>query len=292
MKTLTRITGIVLGRRSPGWLTTEQFALLGALTIGLLLAGCSGSKPTTLGTGDQGEGPQILTSDLVQRQEVKVDRLMVNWAIVGDSPIRSVLIDGEPEEIVPADTLTISREVVLRKSQTLLSIAATDARGEKRVRTYMLVNPALPERDPDEIAIPATKLPVGKAAQDKAAREVKREESVYRAKFSESDYSHWEFEGPLEQSFKDLITAGKYPLWIEGRSLGVSFRPQYRYVAKPLPKDFAAYKVRFGLTAGAYNKLMDEFAAEGYEQLFREVLMASNDQWRVQTVWRLKAAKQ
>ena len=282
-------------RGSP--LQRQFLAVLGgmlAAAMAISIAGCSGRSarsPGEGGAGDEGTGPQILTSDLLARQEVNTERITVNWAVIGNAPIRSILINGEPEDFKPSDTVTVSREVLLRKAQTLLTVVAIDTRNEKRERDYVIVNPALPERDPDETSLTADKLPRGRRDQARASREIKEREATYKSKFAESEYSPWMFEGPLDLAYKDAVAAGRYPVWIEGRSLGVSFHHQFRMVFKSQPRDIEDHKAYWNLTVDQYNALMDQLTATGYEQLARDVLMSSNDQWRVQTVWRLKAKK-
>lgn len=99
------------------------------------------------------------------------------------------------------------------------------------------------------------------------------------------------FEGPLFQAYRDAVAVGRYPVWIEGRSLGIVFSPQYRLVLKVQPREIQDHKAFWNLTAAEYNGLVDRLTAGGYAQLFRDVLVSTNDQWRVQTVWRLRAAK-
>lgn len=240
-----------------------------------------------------GAAPQILTADLLQRQEVRADKILANWAIVGSSLIQSITINGEAQTFAPGDTVSISKEFILKIAQTTITVVATDSKGAKRELSYLIVNPGLPIKEPEIFAAP-TKIAETKVEQAKQEAALTQEEEASRARYTEGDYTAWYFEGPLNQVYNREVRRNQYPVWMESRypTQGASASgAQFRVVFRPLPNDVLTHRAYWGLTPQQYNSLLDDLSARGYQQVFREVLKSASAQWRIQTVWVLKAKR-
>jgi hypothetical protein len=259
-----------------------------ALTAALLFSTFGGNRLLAQPAADQsGAGPQILTADLLLRQEVRADKIIANWAIVGNDTIKSVTINGEPQTFAPGDTVSISKEFILKIAQTIITIAAVDTKGEKRELSYLIVNPGLSVKEPEFVAAPS-KIAETKEEQKKQEAEIEKQEEIAKAKYSESDFTGWYYPGALNQVYNREIRRGMYPVWMESRNSGGS---QYRIVFKPLPTDVLTHRAYWGLTPQQYNNLVDDLSLRGYQQVFREVMTSGSTQWQIQTVWVLKAGK-
>jgi len=251
-------------------------------------ASTAAASPAAAPADQSGSGPQILTADLLLRQEVRADKIVANWAIVGSNPIQSITINGEAQTFAPGDTVAVTKELILKIAQTLVTVVATDVKGEKRELSYLIVNPGLPIKAPEVVAMAPTKIAETKEEQKKQEVEIKQQEEEMKAKFTEGEYTTWFFSGPLNQVYNREVRAGRYPVWIEGR---LSPGAQFRVVFKPLPNDVLTHRAYWGLSPRAYNDLIDDLTARGYQQVFREVLQSVAFQWQIQTVWVLKTQR-
>lgn len=278
-------------RRAPLWSTKSPFGVGWVLTIA---AGwcVATSRPAVAAAADEqlGAGPQILTADLLRRQEVRADTFVVNWAIVGASPIQSVTVNGEPETFTPGDTIAVRKEITLKLAQTVVTVVAVDAQGAKRELSYLIVNPELPLREPEVVVAPPTKIPETKEEQKKREPDFQKAEAAMKAQFKEVEFTPWNYDGPYNNLYNREVRRGMYPVWIEARFAGQ--RLQYRMVLRPIPKDVLTHRKYENQAPADYNDLLDDMAARGYQQLFREVLIADSEQWRIQSVWVLKGKRQ
>ena len=238
-----------------------------------------------------GPGPQILTADLLQRQEIRADKLIAHWAIIGDNPIQSITINGEKQDFPPGDTVTLSKEFDFKISQTVITIAVTDSKGDQRQISYLVVNPGLPIKAAEIVAMAPTKIAEAKAERQRQEPEILKQEDLVRAQFTPSDYTDWSSDVPLNQLYNRQTRIGLYPVWMEARRAASSAQTEYRAVFRSMPTDGLTHRAYWGLTPRQYNALVDELTQRGYRQVFREVLMADQGPWRVQTVWILKASK-
>lgn len=84
------------------------------------------------------EAPEILTTDLVRRQKVDIGRLDASFVIYDDDEITEVKINGVPKSFVPANTLTIDETLIFKWGKNIVTIEATDERGNKRVKKYIV----------------------------------------------------------------------------------------------------------------------------------------------------------
>jgi hypothetical protein len=251
----------------------------------------AGSAAEDAAGAEEGSGPQILTADLVQRQEVHAGKLTVRWSIIGSNPILSVTVNGEPQRFTPADTLQIAKELTLTVAQTLVTVEATDAQGEKRTRAYLIVNPDLPIEEPERgFAVPAL-LPVTEEERKAQEADLAAQDERDKAKFKEAEFTPWVEAEPFGRQTEREVRAGRYPVWIEARqSAGAA--PQFRAVFRPLPAGVLTHRAHWGLTPRAYNRLVYAMISWGYRQQFREVYRAPGGEWIVQTVWVLRAGGQ
>ena len=90
-------------------------------------------------TEESGDGPQILTTDLIQKQKVSEDRLQASFVIVSDLKVVKVTVNGKPVKINPGDTLVVQQEFGFEQPETIISITATDAEGRSRTKNYMVL---------------------------------------------------------------------------------------------------------------------------------------------------------
>lgn len=86
----------------------------------------------------QDEAPQVLTSDLALRQEISTSSLTVNFVIVDDDEITKVTIDGEEQEIIPGDTVLITKEFNFTIGRHIIRVTVEDEKGNKRERSYLV----------------------------------------------------------------------------------------------------------------------------------------------------------
>lgn len=234
----------------------------------------------------EGPGPQILTADLLARQELRADKIIAHWTIVGTSAIKSITINGKPQPFQPGDTVALTREFILKISQTVITVTATDAKGDMREASYLLVNPGLPLKDAESVAMPAVKLPEIRADLQKQEAQIKAQEAEVQGLFAKNDYSAWSADPTLDQFHNRQIRLGLYPIWMEARAGGGSLGAmEVRAVYRPLPTDAVTTRSYWGLTPHQYNTIVDDLTRRGFQQVFREVLTSDSETWRVQTVW-------
>jgi hypothetical protein len=108
-----------------------------ALAVGAVLLAASAWAQSK--ADEEAEGaPQILTSDLAQEQEVREERMTVNFVIVGSAPITRVLINGEPQALVEGDTALVSKELRFESAVNTVRVSATDSAGRTREKVFVV----------------------------------------------------------------------------------------------------------------------------------------------------------
>jgi hypothetical protein len=277
-----------------------RYIALGLVTALFLAFGAlrpAAAQPV-LGTGDppvptnpevEGPGPQILTADLLARQEMRADKIVAHWTIVGQSSIKSITVNGKQQPFEPGDTVALTREFNLKISQTVITLAATDSKGDTREASYLIVNPGLPLKETETVAMVPEKLPEVRADLQKIEPEIQAKEAEVQKLFAKNDFSDWNTDPNLNQFHNRQVRLGLYPIWMEARPGNSAGTPmEVRAVYRPLPTDAVTTRAYWGLTPHQYNFLIEDLSKRGFQQVFREVLPSDDASWRVQTVWILK----
>jgi hypothetical protein len=84
------------------------------------------------------DAPEILTTDLVRRQKVDASMLDVSFVIYDDDDIVEVSINGEKQNLVRANTLTINKTLNFVRGKNVITIIAKDDKGNQRVKNYLV----------------------------------------------------------------------------------------------------------------------------------------------------------
>ncbi len=93
--------------------------------------------------GDEENAPQVLSSDLIQVQEVKGDKLVVHFVVIGKSALKTITINGEAQNFEPSDTVAITKEFSITQPQTLITVTAVDVNGLSREKQYLVTQPGV-----------------------------------------------------------------------------------------------------------------------------------------------------
>ena len=252
-------------------------------------AGATPRSNPDLAAPAEGTAPQVLTSDLVQTQEVRESHVAVTWAIVAQSPLQQVTINGEAQPFEPGDTAVIARDFPLRVAQTLITVVAMDRDGRRTERSYLIVNPSLPFKLALAAPVPApAKLAETEAEQKRSQAQV---EAAPTPRFQESEYSPWLPEGSnMNRYYNRQMRRGRYPVWIEARPSKTAPGLEFRCVFKDEPDDVLTHRAYWGLSASQYNTILEALTKQGYTQVFRQVY-AGGARWVVQTTWVLREAR-
>ena len=113
--------------------------LLGALLVVGLYA------PAVAQDGPQAQPPQILTTDLVQRQVVQSPKKTVQFVLVSESKITRVMINGKAQAIHPADTVVLTKQFQFNPGNNFVEVVAFDNKGNSRQKNF-LVTLVVPQR--------------------------------------------------------------------------------------------------------------------------------------------------
>jgi len=82
--------------------------------------------------------PNILTTDLVRRQQVDSSQLEVSFVIYDDDTISEVIINGEAQSFEPATTLNIEKVFNFIGGKNIITVKAVDENGNERTRNYLV----------------------------------------------------------------------------------------------------------------------------------------------------------
>lgn len=132
--------------RFPGFLAQalgrcETFAWRGGLKGAAVLAAALALSGWIFGIplrAAEQEAPEILSSDLGATQTVQTGTLTATFVIVGNAPVKSVKINGEPQVFTPADTVQIAKTFQLTEQVTVISVAVEDDKGNSRQRDFIV----------------------------------------------------------------------------------------------------------------------------------------------------------
>ncbi len=109
-----------------------------SILIGLALLGGIFCTPVLAQEKENKEAPEILTTDLTRRQKVDASQLDVSFVIFDDDAIAEVIIDGEKQKFIKANTLTIDKKLIFKKGLNTVVVTATDEKGNKRTNKYQV----------------------------------------------------------------------------------------------------------------------------------------------------------
>ena len=96
------------------------------------------SSPVFAQKEENKEAPQILTTDLTRRQEVNSSQLDVSFVIYDDDAISEVTINGEKQDFIPANTLSIDKRLRFKRGTNTIVVTAVDEKGNKRTNRYLV----------------------------------------------------------------------------------------------------------------------------------------------------------
>jgi hypothetical protein len=92
----------------------------------------------------EADAPEVLSSDLGPTQASKTDKITATFVIVGQSPVKSIKINGEAQEFTPADTVQITKTFELKTQRTVITVAVEDDKGNTRERNFVVDYGAAP----------------------------------------------------------------------------------------------------------------------------------------------------
>lgn len=95
---------------------------------------------------DSGQGPQILTSDLARRQTIEKETFSASFLFVDEQPIADIRINGEPQKFTQDTSVILVKQFDNRKEQQVIEVAATNAAGKTRQKSFLVVNPTAVRR--------------------------------------------------------------------------------------------------------------------------------------------------
>ncbi|MDH4224587.1 MAG: hypothetical protein OEW12_02955 [Deltaproteobacteria bacterium] len=87
---------------------------------------------------EDGGAPQILTSDLSQRQSVDSEEMEVNFVFAGNSKITRITINGQDQKFVKSDTVAITTTIATPKGNTLVDVEVVDEQSRFRKKSYFI----------------------------------------------------------------------------------------------------------------------------------------------------------
>ncbi|MBI3992537.1 MAG: hypothetical protein HY342_04635 [Candidatus Lambdaproteobacteria bacterium] len=90
-------------------------------------------------TDDATRPPEILTSDLVAKQVATRKERTVFFVFVDSDKVTQVLINGEPQQIAPGDTVSLSKKFVWQKGRQLVEVEAVDEKGNRQKKSYLVL---------------------------------------------------------------------------------------------------------------------------------------------------------
>lgn len=130
-------------------------ALLATLWPGLLHAQKEEEK-------QEGNAPQILTSDLFRRQFVRTEKIQASFIFLDSDKIVEIKINGEVQPIEPDNAVVLAKEFLVDNIEILIEVSATDEAGNTREKSYLVIReePPIPSRpvSPDDLLPPLDKL--------------------------------------------------------------------------------------------------------------------------------------
>jgi len=98
------------------------------------------STQALLSGGEQGDGPQILTSDMSERTSVDWPSMSASWVFASEDgkKITKVVINGETQSITPGETLIVHKDLELQRGYNLAKVEVYDELGKFRKKSYMI----------------------------------------------------------------------------------------------------------------------------------------------------------
>ena len=90
--------------------------------------------------------PRIMTTSLMRKQRVDQPNLVVHFVVVDDDPIVAVSINGVAQKFNAANTLLLSRKFSFEPGRTLISVVATDQKGNQQSRSFLVLYEPDPEK--------------------------------------------------------------------------------------------------------------------------------------------------
>ncbi len=88
--------------------------------------------------GDPTAAPQILTSDLARKQIIRKEYKLVSFVFIDDDNITEILINGKSQEFEPNTTVTITKKYRFQKGVSVITVVATDEKGNKREKSFLI----------------------------------------------------------------------------------------------------------------------------------------------------------
>ncbi|MDH4225271.1 MAG: hypothetical protein OEW12_06460 [Deltaproteobacteria bacterium] len=85
-----------------------------------------------------GHPPQILTSDLVQRQVVARQKKTVVFTIADSDKIVDVTINGEKKSFISSETVVLTHTFAFTKGRNMIEVVARDAAGNSRTKNFFV----------------------------------------------------------------------------------------------------------------------------------------------------------
>ena len=116
-----------------------RLGILMFVLAGLSLAQAGPSYAQGSGAAENGDAPQILTSDLYRKQIIKQEKRPVSFVFVDADKVVEVEIDGNKQQFTPDNSVVINTEVQAKTQEYFLSVVATDEKGNSREKIFLLV---------------------------------------------------------------------------------------------------------------------------------------------------------
>ncbi|MDH4225570.1 MAG: hypothetical protein OEW12_07985 [Deltaproteobacteria bacterium] len=176
------------------------------------------------------EGPQILTTDLTQRQVEDQSSTRVSFVFAGSKTISRITINGKSVDFSSGDTVAVEYTFRWQPGENLVEVTVTDDGGAARTKNYFV--------DYQPGAQPDAPPPAEPAASPAEGQDRDESGIVY---FGVSSYNY-SVSGDISSSVTGTTTSTSYSESVDGVGLGVGTK---FYMEGPisLGLDFAFGKI-------------------------------------------------
>lgn len=105
---------------------------------GIAVLGGTFGMPVLAQEVENKAAPEILTTDLTRRQRVEASQMEASFVIYDEDVVAEVTINGEKQQFIKANTLTINKRLSFQQGLNKVVVEATDEKGNKRSKIYLV----------------------------------------------------------------------------------------------------------------------------------------------------------
>ncbi|MCP4755358.1 MAG: hypothetical protein GY866_31220 [Proteobacteria bacterium] len=82
--------------------------------------------------------PQILSPDLVRKQEFKETPQVINFVVIGENTIKTIVINGVFQQFKPATTVVITKRFGFEQGKSTIIVTVVDEKGNKNEKEFLV----------------------------------------------------------------------------------------------------------------------------------------------------------